>query len=66
MILSTTKGQRVIDKSVSPKPSTRMHEIYEISTKCIIHCGSRNSCLTFHDQQPERKQADLIVRVAGR
>ena len=56
----------MIDKSVSPKPSTRMHEIYEISTKCIVHCGSRNSCLTFHDKQTERKQGDLIVRVAGR
>jgi hypothetical protein len=56
----------MIDKSVSPKPSTRMHEVYEISTKCIIHCGSRNSCLTFHNTKDEKAQADLVVRLAGK
>jgi hypothetical protein len=43
-----------------------MHEVYEISTKCIVHCGSRNSCLNFHNTASEPKQADLLVRVAGR
>ena len=43
-----------------------MHEVYEISTKCIVHCGSRNSCIAFHDSKTSKKQDDLIVQVATR
>lgn len=48
------------------KPSTRMHEVFEISTKCIVHCGSKSSCISFHDKHSDKKQNDLIVQVAGR
>ena len=39
------------------KPSTRMHEVADISGRftLIVHCGSQTSCYAFVESQPARR-----------
>jgi hypothetical protein len=48
------------------KPSTRMHEVYDLKFKLIRFCGSRTAANAFWAKQAPQARQDLVVRVSGR
>ena len=46
------------------KPSTRMHEVFNLVNCSIEFCGSQSACLRYVSNSHPRKR--LVVRPAGR
>jgi hypothetical protein len=43
------------------KPSTRLHEVYDLKFHLIVFCGSKSSCERYAGNQPAKR---LEVRPA--
>ena len=48
------------------KPSTRLHEVFNLTTKCIDFVGSKSACNAWGVNQPAQARQNLEVRVAKR
>ena len=48
------------------KPSTRLHEVFNLTTYCIDYVGSRTACNAWWVKQESQKRQNLVVRVAKR
>ena len=48
------------------KPSTKMHEVFNLTTMCIVHVGSKSNCNAWWVKQPAESRQNLVVRVSKR